>query len=64
MRIGACKSGMWRSTSPIVKEVNLTLIQHSKIQILKTSVVEGLKGYTIFFPFWCTFLAILGLEVL
>ena len=41
MRIGACKSGMWRSTSPIVKEVNLTLIQHSKIQILKTWVMGG-----------------------
>lgn len=64
MRIGACKSGMWRSTSPTVKEVNLTLIQHSEIQILKLWVVEGLKGCTVFFPFWCAFLAMLGLEAL
>lgn len=51
----------WKSS---ISGGSLTFILHSKIQTFKTGIGEGLQGYAIFFPFWCTFLAMTGLEVL
>jgi hypothetical protein len=46
-----------------VKGGSLTLILHSKTQAFWPWVVEGLKKSAIFFPFWDTCLAMVGLQV-